>query len=139
MSSLSMSMPWARAEQALAPRPQEVAVAVEHDHGMLPAVEDIDTVLAVDGHRRDVAKFPAVGQLGPVLDRAIAMLAAAQHHRHCFLLWSADRQVRTHERTCGPRSGVMSLCHHRIFSAVSAVKQTPPAANPCIGGVRPLP
>src|SRR5690349_14798493 len=100
---------------------------------MLAAVEDIDVVLAVDGHRRYVAKFPAVGQLGPVLDHAIAMLTAAQHHRHCFLPWSADRQVRTDERTCGPRSGVMSLCHHRIFSAVSAVKQTPPGREPVYG------
>ena len=39
------------AEQALAPRPQEIAVAVEHHHGMLTAVEDVDAVLAVAGPR----------------------------------------------------------------------------------------
>ena len=66
------------AEQAFAPGAQEVAVAVEHHHRMLAAVEDVDAVLAVDGDRRDVAELPAVGQLGPVLDHAITMLAAAQ-------------------------------------------------------------
>src|SRR6266853_107253 len=65
------------AEQAFAPRAQELAVAVEHHHRMLATIEDIDTVLAVDGDRGDVAELPAVGQLGPVLDHAITMLAAA--------------------------------------------------------------
>ncbi len=69
-------------EHALAPRAQEVALAVEHDHGVLAAVEDVDAVLAVDGDGADVHELPAVGQLGPVLNHAIAMLATAQHGRH---------------------------------------------------------
>ena len=68
------------AEQAFAPRAQEVAVAVEHHHRMLAAIEDIDVVLAVDGHGGDVAELPAVGQLGPVLDHAITMLAASKDY-----------------------------------------------------------
>ena len=53
------------AEQAFAPRAQEIAVAVEHHHRMLAAIEDVDAVLAVDGDGRDIAELPAVGQLAP--------------------------------------------------------------------------
>jgi hypothetical protein len=38
----------------LAPRPQEVAVAVEHDHRVVAAVEDIDIVAAVDPDPADL-------------------------------------------------------------------------------------
>ena len=72
-------------EHALAPGAQEIALAVEHHHGVLAAVEDVDLVLAVDGDGGDVLEGPAVGQLGPVLHHAIAMLAAAQYDRHCNL------------------------------------------------------
>src|SRR6185436_6463710 len=46
-------------EYALAPRLEEVAVAVEHAHRMFAAVEHIDAILAVDADRADVAEFPA--------------------------------------------------------------------------------
>src|SRR5262245_30648916 len=69
-------------EYALAPRAQEIAVAVEHDDGVLAAIEDIDLILAVDADGGNVLEAPAVGQLAPVLYHAIAMLAAAQDHRH---------------------------------------------------------
>ena len=69
-------------EDALAPGAQEVALPIEHHHGVLAAIEDVDLVLAVDGDGADVHELPAVGQLGPVLDHAIAMLATAQHCRH---------------------------------------------------------
>ena len=36
-------------EDALAPGAQEIALAVEHHHGVLAAIEDVDLVLAVDG------------------------------------------------------------------------------------------
>ena len=72
-------------EQALAPALEEVAVAIEHHHRMLAAIEDVDVVLAVDRDRADVGQIPAVGQLRPVLDHAIAMLARAQNDRHAFL------------------------------------------------------
>src|SRR5262249_8032568 len=70
------------AEQAFAPRAQEVPVALEHDHRMLTAVEDVHAVLAVDGNGCDITKFPAVRQLGPVLDHAITMLATSEDYRH---------------------------------------------------------
>src|SRR5262245_29223943 len=90
---------------------------------MLTAVEDVDPVLAVDAHRCHVAEFPAVGQLGPVLDHAIAMLAAAQDHRHCFLLWP-----RSSDKGCCWCVKLRCLlgCHGaiiaaEIFSAVMSV------------------
>src|SRR5262249_6179503 len=49
------------------------------------AIEDVDVVLAVDADRGDVAEFPAVGQPGPVLDDAIAVLAAAKYYGHSSL------------------------------------------------------
>src|SRR6185437_3671922 len=69
-------------EQPFAPAAQEIAVAVEHDHRMGAAIEDIDAVLAVDGDAGDFAVSPALGKLAPALDDAIAIIAAAQHLRH---------------------------------------------------------
>ena len=71
-------------EHALAPGPQEVAVAVEHDHRVFAAVEDIDVVVAVDAHRADLLQAPSVGQLAPALLDPIAVLAAAQNDGHCI-------------------------------------------------------
>ena len=67
---------------SLTPGPQEIALAVEDDHRVLAAVEHIDLVLAVDRYGRDIAKLPSVGQLRPVLDDPITVLAAAQNCRH---------------------------------------------------------
>ena len=64
-------------EQPFAPAFDEIAIAVEHHHRVLAAIEDVDAVLAVDGDRGDVREIPAVGQLRPVLHHAIAMLARA--------------------------------------------------------------
>ena len=68
-------------EQPLAPALDEAAVAVQHHHRVLAAIEHVDAVLAVDRDRADVGQIPAVGQLRPVFDHAIAMLARAQN-RH---------------------------------------------------------
>ena len=70
------------------PSPQlrdEIAVAVEHHHRMVAAIEDVDAVLAVDRDRGDVGQAPAVRQLRPVLHHAVAMLARAENGRHVFL------------------------------------------------------
>src|SRR5690606_20018827 len=69
-------------EHPLAPRPQEVALAVEDHHRMFRAVEDVDVVVPVDPHRRDVAEGPALGQRAPVLDDAVPVVALAQYHAH---------------------------------------------------------
>ena len=39
-------------EDALAPRPQEIAVAIEHAHRVLAAIEGVDVVVLVDPDRR---------------------------------------------------------------------------------------
>ena len=63
--------------QAFAPSALEVAVPIEDHHRVRTAIEDVDAVLAVDRDRGDIAELPAVGQLRPVLDHAITILAAA--------------------------------------------------------------
>ncbi len=72
-------------EQAFAPAPDEIALAVEHHHRMVAAVEDIDAVLAVDRDGGGVGQAPAVGQLRPVLHDAVTVLARAENSRHVFL------------------------------------------------------
>ena len=88
----SMCRPCARVEQALAPGAQEIAVAVEHHHRVLAAIEDVDLVLAVDADRGDVLERPAVGQLRPVLDHAVAILAISDDgsHRRLPVLFEPD-------------------------------------------------
>src|SRR5437879_1407891 len=43
------------------------------------AVEDVDAIAAVDRQRGNVSELPAVGQLRPVIDDAVAMLARAEN------------------------------------------------------------
>jgi hypothetical protein len=91
-------------EQAFAETPDEIAVAVEHDHRMLAAIEDVDAVLAVDADGSDVGELPAVRQFCPVLHHAITVLARAEdvfhvvasllRHRHC------ERSEAIHISTC---------------------------------------
>jgi hypothetical protein len=70
-------------ELPLSPGAQEVAVTIEHDHRMFAAIKYVDLVLAVDGDRRDVLEFPAVGQFCPVFDYLISVFASAQNCCHC--------------------------------------------------------
>jgi hypothetical protein len=62
-------------EQVFTPTGDEVARPVQYHHRMDAAVEDVDAVLAVDRDRGDVSQVPAIRQLGPILDHAVAMLA----------------------------------------------------------------
>jgi hypothetical protein len=48
-------------EKLLAPGAQEIAVAVEHHHWVLAAIEDEDAVLRIDGDRGNLDKGPALG------------------------------------------------------------------------------
>ena len=59
-------------EQAFAPARDEIALAVQHHHRMVAAVEDVDAVLAVDRDGSGVGQAPAVRQLRPVFDHAVA-------------------------------------------------------------------
>ena len=76
--------PMRAAKQAFAPTPDEIAVAIQHDHRVLTAIEDIDTVLAVDRNRCDIGELPAVRQLRPVFHHAVAVFTRAENDRHLF-------------------------------------------------------
>ncbi len=76
-------------KDALAPGAQEVAVAVEHHHRVRAAAEGIDVVVPVDPDRGDVGiPFPAIGQLGPIVDDLVAVAVRPQNDRHGVLLHS---------------------------------------------------
>src|SRR5260221_1049187 len=77
--------PMRAAEQVFAPASDKIAFAVEHDHRMGAAVEDVDAVLAVHGDRSDVGEVPLRRQLRPVLHHAVAIFARADNSGHvCF-------------------------------------------------------
>lgn len=70
-------------EDFLAPRAEETAVAVEHDHRVLAAVEDEDAVLVVDCDPGYVDQIPALGQIAPLtVVCAVRVLTRAEHHAH---------------------------------------------------------
>ena len=55
-------------EDALAPGAQQVAVAVEHEHRVLAAVEGVDVVVLVDADRRDIGvELHAGRQFRPIV------------------------------------------------------------------------
>ena len=99
-----MCRPCARGKRALAPGAQEVALAVEHDHRVLAAVEHVDAVLAVHRDRGDVLELPALGQLRPVLHHAVAVLAAAQDRRHRMSPFDRPMEC-VRERSMAPSTG----------------------------------
>ena len=74
---------------ALAPGPEEVAVLVEDDHGVLAPVEGIDVVVGVHAHCGYFFESPAVGQLAPALGYFIGIFARTQFH-HSKNLVSVD-------------------------------------------------
>jgi hypothetical protein len=67
---------------ALAPRAQELALAVEDHHRMLAAIEDVDIVLAVDTDAADFLEGPALGQLRPVGIDPVSVVSASHDHRN---------------------------------------------------------
>ena len=64
-------------EQPFAERAEEVAVAVEHDHRMLAAIEDIDIVMLVDADAADFLERPARRKFRPVLYGFVRVVATA--------------------------------------------------------------
>jgi hypothetical protein len=57
------------AEHALAPGAQEVAVAIEDNHRMLAAVEDIHVILGVHRDASHIDELPARRELFPIFHR----------------------------------------------------------------------
>ena len=92
-------------EQVFAPGIQQVAVAVEHDHRVLAAIEDIDPVLRVDRHRRDILEGPAGRQFRPVGLHPVGVSAVADDpvlFRHRFLLSRQPPVVRDYRPSQRP-------------------------------------
>src|SRR5437016_11312560 len=79
---------------ALAPRAQELAVAVEHHHRVLAAIEHVDVVPSVDTDRADFLERPALGEPRPVLDDAVPVLAAPDDDRHAPLPFRLSGSAR---------------------------------------------
>ena len=97
-------------ENPLAPGTQEIAVAVEHDHRMLAAIEHVDIVVAVDADRADFLERPAGWQLRPVLDRLVGVVAAAHCHHLPPPLASINRRRLSRTQTA-------RQCHSVAHSA----------------------
>ena len=71
-------------EHALAPRAQESALAVEHDHRMFAAVEHIDVVVAVHADGAHLVERPSVREPAPAFLDTIPVLAGSQYDGHSF-------------------------------------------------------
>ncbi len=67
-------------EVALAPRPEEVALAVVAEDGMIAPADQEDPILQVDGHPGHVAMRKPLRQLLPALDHLVTQ---PTHRRHC--------------------------------------------------------
>src|SRR6188472_1115831 len=64
----------------LAPRVEEVPIAVEDHHRMLPAVEHVDVVIRVDGDIRDLDERPPLGTLEEPLHDLVAVPPYLPYH-----------------------------------------------------------
>src|SRR6185312_4977695 len=86
---------------------------------------DVDAVLAVAGDGGDVAELPAVGQLDPVRDHAIARLSGAQNDAHDMVLaiFSAVMKV-----------GKLVLAQGTIGKIEASTTRRPctPLTRPCV-------
>jgi hypothetical protein len=91
-------------ENALAPGAQQVALAVEHAHRMLTAIEGVDVVVLVDADRRDIGiELHAGRQFRPVVGNLIAIAVCSEHDRHGGFLLLRFIDYRTEGR--GRRNG----------------------------------
>jgi glyoxylate carboligase len=82
-------------KQTFAERAEEAAVAVEHDHRMLAAIENVDIVVLIDADAADFLKRPARRRLRPVLDRFVGVGAVADDSRARNLVRYQCAHVRT--------------------------------------------
>ena len=74
-------------KHALAPTPQEIAVAVEDAHRMLAAIERVYIVIPVDADRGDIGvEFIAGRQFRPILSDLVAIAIGSEYDRHGALL-----------------------------------------------------
>jgi predicted aminopeptidase len=64
-------------EKSFSERAEEIAVAVEHDHRVFAAIENIDVVVIVYADAADFLKRPVWRQFRPVLHRFVCVCAVA--------------------------------------------------------------
>ncbi|HEX5369665.1 MAG TPA: hypothetical protein VFY10_09665 [Dehalococcoidia bacterium] len=69
------------AELALAERAQEVAILVEHDNGMLAAIEHVDVVIRVDGDARSLGELVLGRYFRPLVVGVVGEVSGAQVRR----------------------------------------------------------
>ncbi len=58
-------------KRALAPRTQKVPLLIVYEDGVVPAADEVHTVLPVNGHPCHIPMHVALGQLLPSLDHGI--------------------------------------------------------------------
>ena len=68
-------------EDVVAPGVHDLAVGVEHDHGVGAAAEAVDAAAAVHGHAADPAQKNVGRQLRPALHALVAMRSTSYRHR----------------------------------------------------------
>ena len=75
-----------------APRLHEIALPVKNHHRRVFPLEDIHSVPGVGGHRAGIAEGLAGGQLGPVSDKLVGILACSYggHLVSSLSCWSTD-------------------------------------------------
>jgi hypothetical protein len=58
-------------EEAFTPRTEKVALAIEHDDGMVPPAEHIQLIFFVNTHRRNLAVGPSLREPAPTFGNFI--------------------------------------------------------------------
>src|SRR5215813_4604701 len=79
---------------SFAPRPQNVTFAIEDDHRVLTAVENVNVVVVIDADPANLLEGPTLWQFCPVGDNAVLELAGSDDHRTLPALASIrDRSI----------------------------------------------
>src|SRR5712691_12058261 len=93
-------------ERPVAPGAEEVAIAVEDDDRRVFALKGVDPILGVGGHGADHGEAFSRGQLGPVLDQRIGVLASA-YCRHLLFppTWDTLQDIHGPSRLMTYQSG----------------------------------
>src|SRR5215831_21035091 len=81
VSSGAMNTPCARGKTPSPNERRKLPSAVEHDHRMLTAIEDVDVVVRVHANAADFLKRPAGREFRPVLQRFVCVFTVA-HGSH---------------------------------------------------------
>ena len=121
-----------------APGGEVVAVAVEHHHRGVLALEHIDAVLQVGRHPADQAEFFPVGEFEEVADQLVGVVACADLG-HCWFLprmvGAKDRRRTIEHSRPPPNPGCgtpVSLPECPYLSRARARASAPPVLTPTV-------